>query len=68
MVYELTITNKKYQPVKVFLSNTETLFIGSKETKKVRVLEVSQHLSDLEQDKVLVVTKKAVGEKNGGNV
>lgn len=57
---ELTITNKKYQPVKVFLSDSEAVLIGAKETKKFKVSNVSQHVLDLKTEKTLTVVEKVI--------
>lgn len=57
MVYDLTITNKKYQPIKVFLSDDETLVLNSKETKKIKIGAISQHLADMETESVISIKK-----------
>lgn len=61
---ELTITNKKYQPLKVFLSDSESVLFGAKETKRFKVPTVSQHVLDLKTEKVLTVVEKVI---EGGN-
>ena len=53
MLYNLT--NKKYQPIKLFLSNDETIIIPSKETKKVFLTEISDYLKDMEAEGVIQI-------------
>jgi hypothetical protein len=55
MIYN--ITNKKYQKIKVFLSVQETLILESKETKKIVLSEISQHLKDLEDEGSISIKK-----------
>jgi hypothetical protein len=54
----LNITNKKYQPIKIFLSNTETLMIPGKENKRVNVLKESDHLKDLKSAGLITVREE----------
>ena len=51
------ITNKKYQRLKIFLNVNETLILESKETKKVNIVEVSEHLKDLENEGSISIKK-----------
>lgn len=51
------ITNKKYQKIKVFLSIDETLILEAKETKKIVLFEISQHLKDLETEGSISIKK-----------
>lgn len=53
MLYNLT--NKKYQPIKLFLSNDETIIIRTKETKKVFLTEISEYLKDMEAEGVIQI-------------
>lgn len=55
MIYN--ITNKKYQKIKVFLSVEDTLILESKETKKIVLSEISQHLKDLEDEGSISIKK-----------
>lgn len=55
MIYN--ITNKKYQKIKVFLSVEDTLILQSKETKKIVLSEISQHLKDLEDEGSISIKK-----------
>jgi hypothetical protein len=54
----VTITNKKYQPVKVFISNTETILIDGKSSKRVNVLKESDHLKDLKSAGLITVREE----------
>ena len=58
MVYQ--ITNKKYQPIKVFVSNVEAVLISAKDSKRVNVLSESQHMKDLAQAGFITVKKVEV--------
>jgi hypothetical protein len=51
------ITNKKYQKIKVFLTEEETLVLQPKETKKIILSEISQHLKDLELEGSISIKK-----------
>jgi hypothetical protein len=51
------ITNKKYQRIKIFLNTEETIVLESKETKKVMLSEISQHLKDLEIEGSISIKK-----------
>ena len=51
------ITNKKYQKIKVFLTEEETLVLQAKETKKIILSEISQHLKDLELEGSISIKK-----------
>lgn len=51
------ITNKKYQRIKIFLNVSETIILESKETKKVNIVEVSEHLKDLENEGSISIKK-----------
>ena len=51
------ITNKKYQRIKIFLNTEETIILESKETKKVMLSEISQHLKDLEVEGSISIKK-----------
>jgi hypothetical protein len=64
MVYDLTITNKKYQPIKVFLSDDETIILNSKETKKIKVGSISTHMTDMENESVISIKKTISGGAN----
>lgn len=55
MIYN--ITNKKYQRLKVFLSTEETLILEPKDTKKIVLSEISQHLKDLEDEGSISIKK-----------
>jgi hypothetical protein len=55
MIYN--IINKKYQKIKVFLSVEETLILEPKETKKIVLSEISQHLKDLEDEGSISIKK-----------
>lgn len=51
------ITNKKYQRIKIFLNTEETIVLESKQTKKVMLSEISQHLKDLENEGSISIKK-----------
>ena len=51
------ITNKKYQRIKIFLNTEETIILESKETKKIMLSEISQHLKDLEVEGSISIKK-----------
>jgi len=51
------ITNKKYQRLKIFLNVNETIILGPKETKKFNIVEVSEHLKDLENEGSISIKK-----------
>jgi hypothetical protein len=51
------ITNKKYQKIKVFLSVDETLILEPKQTTKIVLFEISQHLKDLETEGSISIKK-----------
>lgn len=53
----LQITNKKYQPIKIFITDNETVIIPGKESKKINVIAESQHIVDLVKSG-LITTKK----------
>lgn len=54
----IKITNKKYQPVKVFLNDKETVLIGGKESKKVNILKESEHMKDLVKSGLLTIKRE----------
>jgi hypothetical protein len=47
------LINKKYQPIRLFLSDTETLILNEKETKKIFLTEISQYMKDMEAEGVI---------------
>jgi hypothetical protein len=51
------VINKKYQPIKLFINENESVIIGAKESKKINVIKLSQHLSDLEKSGFISIKK-----------
>ena len=47
------LINKKYQPIRLFLSDTETIILNEKETKKIFLTEISQYMKDMEAEGVI---------------
>jgi hypothetical protein len=47
------LINKKYQPIRLFLSDTETLILNEKETRKIFLTEISQYMRDMEAEGVI---------------
>ena len=52
-----SITNKKYQKIKVLVNNTQTASISPKGTVNVNIKEPSQHMKDLEKEGLIVIKK-----------
>lgn len=53
----INITNKKYQPIKIFLTDSETVIIPGKESKKVNILKESEHILDLTKSGLITIKK-----------
>lgn len=53
----VNITNKKYQPVKIFITDNETVIIPGKESKKVNILKESEHMKDLVKSGLITIKK-----------
>jgi hypothetical protein len=53
----LSITNKKYQKIKVLINDTQTVSIGPKETANVNIKEPSLHMKDLEKEGLINIKK-----------
>jgi hypothetical protein len=52
-----SITNKKYQKIKILISNSQTVSIGPKDTANVNIKEPSQHMKDLEKEGLINIKK-----------
>lgn len=52
-----SITNKKYQKIKVLINDTQSVLIGPKDTANVNIKDPSQHMKDLEKEGLINIKK-----------
>lgn len=52
-----SITNKKYQKIKIFLNQADSITIEPKATVNVNVQSISEHMSDLQESGFIKIKK-----------
>lgn len=52
-----SVTNKKYQKIKIFLNQSDSITIEPKATVNINIREVSEHMSDLQESGFIKIKK-----------
>lgn len=51
------VQNKKYQNIKVFINDNESMVIEPKSAKRINIEKLSKHLEDLQESGLITVKK-----------